>query len=133
MIRRPPRSTLFPYTTLFRSRYTPLLELGPGLNSTCNLKSSNFEVEMISELFLSFTSVPCSIFQSGVPLALLNLQPSKFLPLNNRIGFPHSGTPSRLRLGALRPVHFQATPFASVAVPESWSPESSPSSSAPSL
>src|SRR2546422_4657707 len=28
MIRRPPRSTLFPYTTLFRSR--PVLELGAG-------------------------------------------------------------------------------------------------------
>src|ERR1051325_4633875 len=26
MIRRPPRSTLFPYTTLFRSRRTPCLE-----------------------------------------------------------------------------------------------------------
>src|SRR2546421_8762787 len=26
MIRRPPRSTLFPYTTLFRSRYGHLLE-----------------------------------------------------------------------------------------------------------
>src|SRR2546425_7364408 len=26
MIRRPPRSTLFPYTTLFRSFYTPLPE-----------------------------------------------------------------------------------------------------------
>src|SRR2546429_4567389 len=26
MIRRPPRSTLFPYTTLFRSRRTPLRE-----------------------------------------------------------------------------------------------------------
>src|SRR5260221_10714883 len=26
MIRRPPRSTLFPYTTLFRSRYTGLLD-----------------------------------------------------------------------------------------------------------
>src|SRR5688572_31991127 len=26
MIRRPPRSTLFPYTTLFRSWYTPLNE-----------------------------------------------------------------------------------------------------------
>src|SRR5258708_15067616 len=26
MIRRPPRSTLFPYTTLFRSRICPLLE-----------------------------------------------------------------------------------------------------------
>src|SRR5947209_10913718 len=28
MIRRPPRSTLFPYTTLFRSRRRPALELG---------------------------------------------------------------------------------------------------------
>src|SRR2546427_7019016 len=28
MIRRPPRSTLFPYTTLFRSRQLPALELG---------------------------------------------------------------------------------------------------------
>src|SRR2546422_8323426 len=27
MIRRPPRSTLFPYTTLFRSRAAPALEL----------------------------------------------------------------------------------------------------------
>src|SRR5256885_11854960 len=29
MIRRPPRSTLFPYTTLFRSRIQPVLSL-PG-------------------------------------------------------------------------------------------------------
>src|SRR5256885_193421 len=28
MIRRPPRSTLFPYTTLFRSRFEPVLEEG---------------------------------------------------------------------------------------------------------
>jgi len=28
MIRRPPRSTLFPYTTLFRSRYLYMLGLG---------------------------------------------------------------------------------------------------------
>src|SRR2546429_6547202 len=28
MIRRPPRSTLFPYTTLFRSRSGPLVEMG---------------------------------------------------------------------------------------------------------
>src|SRR2546422_8486529 len=27
MIRRPPRSTLFPYTTLFRSRHEPLVPL----------------------------------------------------------------------------------------------------------
>src|SRR2546428_5279193 len=30
MIRRPPRSTLFPYTTLFRSRGTPALTTGAG-------------------------------------------------------------------------------------------------------
>src|SRR5260221_775278 len=30
MIRRPPRSTLFPYTTLFRSRGHDLLECEPG-------------------------------------------------------------------------------------------------------
>src|SRR2546430_5587640 len=28
MIRRPPRSTLFPYTTLFRSMYTIVIQLG---------------------------------------------------------------------------------------------------------
>src|SRR3712207_6996309 len=31
MIRRPPRSTLFPYTTLFRSRQQHLLEIGQWL------------------------------------------------------------------------------------------------------
>src|SRR3712207_7050121 len=30
MIRRPPRSTLFPYTTLFRSRVTVLNQRGPA-------------------------------------------------------------------------------------------------------
>src|SRR5947209_10869969 len=31
MIRRPPRSTLFPYTTLFRSNETAMLEVGERL------------------------------------------------------------------------------------------------------
>src|SRR3989449_10823101 len=41
MIRRPPRSTLFPYTTLFRSRYldattvTPLHKVQVGQEATC--------------------------------------------------------------------------------------------------
>src|SRR2546427_1830758 len=30
MIRRPPRSTLFPYTTLFRSTPSPVRRLAPG-------------------------------------------------------------------------------------------------------
>src|SRR3712207_9409614 len=33
MIRRPPRSTLFPYTTLFRSRAHPLLVLGDDITT----------------------------------------------------------------------------------------------------
>src|SRR3712207_8793362 len=31
MIRRPPRSTLFPYTTLFRSRFPTVTMVGPHL------------------------------------------------------------------------------------------------------
>src|SRR2546422_4294328 len=33
MIRRPPRSTLFPYTTLFRSRQIDHIDLGPVFES----------------------------------------------------------------------------------------------------
>src|SRR2546427_5953446 len=32
MIRRPPRSTLFPYTTLFRSKSTPMPRAAPVMN-----------------------------------------------------------------------------------------------------
>src|SRR2546429_1435635 len=34
MIRRPPRSTLFPYTTLFRSGFWPLISTGAILGGT---------------------------------------------------------------------------------------------------
>src|SRR3712207_7562047 len=37
MIRRPPRSTLFPYTTLFRSKHP---DRGPGLNRPPRLRPS---------------------------------------------------------------------------------------------
>src|SRR3712207_8032043 len=40
MIQRPPRSTLFPYTTLFRSRHRALLQrLGAGVWAACALRS----------------------------------------------------------------------------------------------
>src|SRR2546430_10384042 len=43
MIRRPPRSTLFPYTTLFRSRYTGICrerrEPRPGVDPVVRLRN----------------------------------------------------------------------------------------------
>src|SRR5258708_11549647 len=40
MIRRPPRSTLFPYTTLFRSHYWKQLTEGGGFRALDELRSS---------------------------------------------------------------------------------------------
>src|SRR5258708_14673881 len=37
MIRRPPRSTLFPYTTLFRSRYYSSLDMATALHPQTQL------------------------------------------------------------------------------------------------
>src|SRR2546426_11513020 len=34
MIRRPPRSTLFPYTTLFRSHHQAICDIAPALRAT---------------------------------------------------------------------------------------------------
>src|SRR2546430_11154961 len=41
MIRRPPRSTLFPYTTLFRSRFTPS---ATSCKSPSNLSGTNLRI-----------------------------------------------------------------------------------------
>src|SRR5256885_6759688 len=45
MIRRPPRSTLFPYTTLFRSasdwQFSPILKLKSGPYQTISLGTDN--------------------------------------------------------------------------------------------
>src|SRR2546426_6991660 len=43
MIRRPPRSTLFPYTTLFRSNGTDFSQLTPG-SSDATIRSKNYYV-----------------------------------------------------------------------------------------
>src|SRR2546429_4673185 len=44
MIRRPPRSTLFPYTTLFRSRCSPLRRFRPTYNISL-VKSEKFPLD----------------------------------------------------------------------------------------
>src|SRR5256885_6914128 len=51
MIRRPPRSTLFPYTTLFRS--VPLAPRPPVLSSTTRLTQSVLKTHGV---LVSFTS-----------------------------------------------------------------------------
>src|SRR3712207_9256430 len=42
MIRRPPRSTLFPYTTLFRSFHVPIVQVNtdPGFGGECHLDAN---------------------------------------------------------------------------------------------
>src|SRR2546421_5794640 len=44
MIRRPPRSTLFPYTTLFRSVFTHGVEIGTARNETHDLQTATDEL-----------------------------------------------------------------------------------------
>src|SRR3972149_8065484 len=50
MIRRPPRSTLFPYTTLFRSRATPVMGRRFGTRYQKERSSSARSEEHTSEL-----------------------------------------------------------------------------------
>src|SRR3712207_9057070 len=62
MIRRPPRSTLFPYTTLFRSQLEPLLgELGiAGLNADETMG----KVSIVGAGMKSHPGVAARVFQT---------------------------------------------------------------------
>src|SRR5207253_6993301 len=46
MARQPPNSTLFPYTTLFRSGGTPALERGPGPDLALRLAPLHRDVDV---------------------------------------------------------------------------------------
>src|SRR2546429_4217317 len=54
MIRRPPRSTLFPYTTLFRSRFLAALgdevRLGEALEQTARLQRLDDRAQIVLEI-----------------------------------------------------------------------------------
>src|SRR3712207_7807983 len=56
MIRRPPRSTLFPYTTLFRSDFTPLLHA--SINRYSRMASRHISSSFPSFDNLYFESPP---------------------------------------------------------------------------
>src|SRR2546430_15141587 len=57
MIRPPPRSTLFPYTTLFRSRHRPPtglrlpIELAVGNTGRQPLRVGDNEVDLLAQIF----------------------------------------------------------------------------------
>src|SRR5256885_4194003 len=56
MIRRPPRSTLFPYTTLFRSRREAMKKLSPSVHGTeWSWQFSNEPRNQWAELLPSWT------------------------------------------------------------------------------
>src|SRR3712207_9026663 len=66
MIRRPPRSTLFPYTTLFRSNYWDM-EIGrkvPGTRAHC------------ADLFRLTQHFNCIHFAGGYPVEPVDIHPS---------------------------------------------------------
>src|SRR2546426_10353422 len=58
MIRRPPRSTLFPYTTLFRSLLSPVLEVVEGSLETPDGRD---DVPKRSEEHTSELQSPCNL------------------------------------------------------------------------
>src|SRR5687768_18160434 len=68
MIRRPPRSTLFPYTTLFRSLYPTLYRFDPRKKPINFVDDVVVRAERISELiryleeFFGSQRVPVAIF-----------------------------------------------------------------------
>src|ERR1035438_1027609 len=71
MIRRPPRSTLFPYTTLFRSKLPPQVELmRPGRRKQLSLPSSRRSEEHTSEL-QSLRHLVCRLLLQKKMFALL--------------------------------------------------------------
>src|SRR5258705_6944235 len=62
MIRRPPRSTLFPYTTLFRSRLQPARRKEP-ISTTCTARIVKTAIRKC-DLVLCSRNVPWGISRS---------------------------------------------------------------------
>src|SRR6202023_1601318 len=62
MIRRPPRSTLFPYTTLFRSDHSDATRLPPpGLAAQAALRRSSARSEEHTSELQSLTNLVCRL------------------------------------------------------------------------
>src|SRR3712207_8545408 len=66
MIRRPPRSTLFPYTTLFRSRMTPPVELAPRPAATILVVDDALTVRELQRSILERAGFRVRVASDGV-------------------------------------------------------------------
>src|SRR5256885_9778054 len=97
MIRRPPRSTLFPYTTLFRSAAIYRLSLGRSFTTAVMDRTSPEEpreIAMRSEEHTSELQSPCNL------VCRLLLEKKKHLPLH-----PFSRRDEFLARGRPHPTH----------------------------
>src|SRR2546425_11139189 len=65
MIRRPPRSTLFPYTTLFRSRLDVLV-LNAGISKAARI--ADYTAEDFDNLFATNVRSPFFLVQQLLPI-----------------------------------------------------------------
>src|SRR2546430_10814740 len=78
MIRRPPRSTLFPYTTLFRSSSAPP---DPSSSSACSLTASPWRLAAVRTARASRSEEHTSELQSQSNLVCrLLLEKKKIIP-----------------------------------------------------
>src|SRR5260370_15234238 len=104
MIRRPPRSTLFPYTTLFRSGNPSCLVLWMGCPQNNSASSMALHTSSLSpnSFFLSLTSTSvrnllqlfCALLDSGSSHSFVN----EAFAMNNRLKFSYLPNPIPLKM-----------------------------------
>src|SRR2546430_8316749 len=93
MIRRPPRSTLFPYTTLFRSAKRNLAEASNGSEPACTQtfthrelqQSAHWLVALVKDDNIGFFSTPVN--NSALHLRFLLISPKTTAPATNFVLF----------------------------------------------
>src|SRR5258708_17094819 len=85
MIRRPPRSTLFPYTTLFRSTF-------PDHPSTWADPADPYQSDTV-ELSRDYEYWVMLLMASGIQMAGPNLTPQSFEAGLQRAAFPNPDDP----------------------------------------
>src|SRR4029079_1208573 len=111
MIRRPPRSTLFPYTTLFRSGWVPRemtivdpialhVEFPSGLRSEEHTSELQSLAYLVCRLLLEKKRIPL-VGAPGVTVRGLRAGGSELRASPVRVGEPDAAyCPSRIRLAA---------------------------------